>query len=147
VLGESTVKTAPVGAVPDLEVLDNIQRRLLWLATRIVDVANRREGLEIKVGGGENPVPVREVAPEGGDHLAWSAAGDAVVWSLGNTIHRQDAAAIGGGEDLAPDTFDAVVTEPRARPSGAILLKDAAQETLFTASRVMWGTSSSGMMP
>ena len=37
--------------VPDLEVLDNIQRRLLWLATRIVDVANRREGLEIKVGG------------------------------------------------------------------------------------------------
>jgi len=51
VLGESTVKTAPVGAVPDLEVLDNIQRRLLWLATRIVDVANRREGLEIKVGG------------------------------------------------------------------------------------------------
>ena len=37
--------------VPDLEVLDNVQRRLLWLATRIVDVANRREGLEIKVGG------------------------------------------------------------------------------------------------
>ena len=37
--------------VPDLDVLDNIQRRLLWLATRIVDVANRREGLEIKVGG------------------------------------------------------------------------------------------------
>ena len=49
--GEPTVKTAPAGTVPDLEVLDNIQRRLLWLATRIVDVANRREGLEIKVGG------------------------------------------------------------------------------------------------
>ena len=39
------------GTHVDLAVLDNIQRRLLWLATRIVDVANRREGLEIKVGG------------------------------------------------------------------------------------------------
>ena len=41
----------PARPVPDLETLDAIQRRLLWLATRIVDVANRREGLEIKVGG------------------------------------------------------------------------------------------------
>ena len=86
-----------------------------------------KQTLDVKVGGGETPVPVREVAPEGGDHLAWSASGDSVVWSLGNRIYRQDAAAIGGEEDLSPDTFDAVVTEPRARPSGRILLKDAAR--------------------
>lgn len=36
---------------PDLEVLASIQRRVLWLATRIVDAANRREPGEIKVGG------------------------------------------------------------------------------------------------
>ena len=47
----STSAAVVARPVPDLETLDNIQRRLLWLATRIVDVANRREGLEIKVGG------------------------------------------------------------------------------------------------
>ena len=95
--------------------------------------------LEIKVGGGETPVPVREVAPEGGDHLAWSASGDAVVWSLGNRIYRQAAAAIGGEDDLAPDTFDAVVTEPRARPSGQILLKDAAQVLTMNGEEIIRG--------
>ena len=46
-----SVPAPPTRPVPDLATLDSIQRRLLWLATRIVDVANRREGLEIKVGG------------------------------------------------------------------------------------------------
>ena len=46
-----SVPAPPTRPVPDLATLENIQRRLLWLATRIVDVANRREGLEIKVGG------------------------------------------------------------------------------------------------
>ena len=37
---------------PSLEVLENIQRRVLWLAVRIVDAANReRRPGEIKVGG------------------------------------------------------------------------------------------------
>jgi pyruvate dehydrogenase E1 component len=36
---------------PDLETLDEIQRRVLWLAVRIVDAANRRPKDEIKVGG------------------------------------------------------------------------------------------------
>src|SRR5690348_15815655 len=37
----------------DLEVLDEIQRRVLWLATRIVDAANRERqtGDGVKVGG------------------------------------------------------------------------------------------------
>src|SRR4051812_15686120 len=38
---------------PDLEVLDDIQRRVLWLSTRIVDAANRERdtGDGVKVGG------------------------------------------------------------------------------------------------
>ena len=42
-----------VAASVDLEVLDRIQRRVLWLATRIVDVANRERetGDGVKVGG------------------------------------------------------------------------------------------------
>ena len=37
---------------PDtIEALRDVERRLLWLSTRIIDVANRRSGTEIKVGG------------------------------------------------------------------------------------------------
>jgi pyruvate dehydrogenase E1 component len=35
----------------DIEVLRQIEQRVLWLATRIIDHANRREGGELKVGG------------------------------------------------------------------------------------------------
>ena len=35
----------------DLDALRQIERRVLWLATRIIDSANNREGGEIKVGG------------------------------------------------------------------------------------------------
>ncbi|MBW3658578.1 MAG: pyruvate dehydrogenase, partial [Actinobacteria bacterium] len=38
-------------AAPDLGTLEEIQARVLWLATRIVDAANRREGSTVKVGG------------------------------------------------------------------------------------------------
>ncbi len=40
-------------ATPDLEVLQEIERRLLWLSTRIVDEANRRpqDRSEVKAGG------------------------------------------------------------------------------------------------
>ena len=95
--------------------------------------------LEIKVGGGDPPVPVREVAPEGGDHLAWSPAGDAVIWSLGNRIYRQDTASVGGDEELSPETFDAVVREPRARPRGTILLRNAAQVLTMEGEEIIPG--------
>lgn len=36
---------------PDLEVLRQVEQRVLWLATRIVDAANRRSRAEVKVGG------------------------------------------------------------------------------------------------
>ncbi len=35
----------------DVEVLRQIEQRVLWLATRIIDVANRRGDTEVKVGG------------------------------------------------------------------------------------------------
>jgi pyruvate dehydrogenase E1 component len=38
-------------APPDLDVLREIERRVLWLATRIVDHANRRGDTDVKVGG------------------------------------------------------------------------------------------------
>lgn len=40
-----------IEAAPDLATLEEIQQRVLWLATRIVDAANRREGSTVKVGG------------------------------------------------------------------------------------------------
>ena len=59
--GTTTDGTAPVlagglatgsGAEPvDLAALRTIEQRVLWLATRIVDAANRRGDTEIKVGG------------------------------------------------------------------------------------------------
>src|SRR3954465_11230041 len=43
----------PTSGSPDPEVLDEIQRRVLWLSTRIVDAANRGRvtGDGVKVGG------------------------------------------------------------------------------------------------
>ncbi len=37
--------------VPDLDVLQEIEQRVLWLATRIIDHANRRGDSDLKVGG------------------------------------------------------------------------------------------------
>ncbi len=42
--------TEPLGP-DDLATLREIERRVLWLAVRMVDHANRREGGEVKVGG------------------------------------------------------------------------------------------------
>ncbi|MEM9651911.1 MAG: 1-deoxy-D-xylulose-5-phosphate synthase N-terminal domain-containing protein [Actinomycetota bacterium] len=39
------------GGGPDLKVLAEIEQRVLWLAARIVDAANRRPGGQVKVGG------------------------------------------------------------------------------------------------
>ncbi len=45
----SSALTDPNGV--DLDVLRDVEQRVLWLATRIIDVANRREGGQVKVGG------------------------------------------------------------------------------------------------
>jgi pyruvate dehydrogenase E1 component len=43
-------KSAELSAA-DLDVLRQVEQRVLWLAMRIVDAANRRDGGEVKVGG------------------------------------------------------------------------------------------------
>lgn len=113
--------------------------------------------LEVKVGGGATPVPVREAAPEGGSHLAWTASGDAVVWSLGNRIHRRPVASVlaaaaadeeteGADDDSDEDetvedweVFEAVVTEARARPEGVILLRNAERVLTMEGEEVIAG--------
>ena len=47
---EPTSAAEPLSA-QQLSTLEEIQRRVLWLAVRMVDHANRREGGEVKVGG------------------------------------------------------------------------------------------------
>ncbi|WP_084724602.1 transketolase-like TK C-terminal-containing protein [Streptacidiphilus melanogenes] len=51
--GGSTAPATATPAAADLELLDEIQQRVLWLATRIVDAANhdRATGDGVKVGG------------------------------------------------------------------------------------------------
>jgi pyruvate dehydrogenase E1 component len=51
VIDDTAVSGSPAGGGIDLASLEQIQRRVLWLATRIVDAANRREKGEVKVGG------------------------------------------------------------------------------------------------
>ena len=47
---ERHVVSAP-GASADVGTLRQIERRVLWLATRIIDHANRRGPTDLKVGG------------------------------------------------------------------------------------------------
>lgn len=51
--GETRARRDPAFGRPevDLDVLAEIEQRVLWLATRIVDAANRRPGGQVKVGG------------------------------------------------------------------------------------------------
>lgn len=43
--------TFPVSPTPDIATLHTIEQRILWLAVRMIDAANRRDETEIKVGG------------------------------------------------------------------------------------------------
>lgn len=95
--------------------------------------------LEIRVGSGETPVPVHEVAPEGGDALGWSSDGSSLVWSLGNRVYRKAADSAGSDEAPAPEVFEALVTEARARPEGTILLRGAAQVLTMDGEEILRG--------
>lgn len=41
--------------MPPLDVLERIQRRILWLAVRMIDVANRYRDAGVKIGGHQAP--------------------------------------------------------------------------------------------
>ncbi|MBT8240513.1 MAG: hypothetical protein KJN63_04740, partial [Acidimicrobiia bacterium] len=49
--GDEIVRFCSVSPSVDLDTLRQIEQRVLWLSTRIVDAANRRGDTEVKVGG------------------------------------------------------------------------------------------------
>ncbi len=77
-----------------------------------------RETLDVRIQGraDNTAVPVTRMSAEGGDHLAWTRDGTAVTWALGAQVFRQSIDA------TEPQKTDVVVTAPRARPSGSVLL-------------------------
>lgn len=60
-----------VGATVDVEVLERIQQRVLWLATRMIDHANR-----------ERPAPTGDMAIKVGGHQASSASMVSIMTAL-----------------------------------------------------------------
>jgi len=64
-------------AAPDLATLDEIQRRVLWLAVRMVDHANRERPLPPAPEGRE-----AEFAVKVGGHMASSASMVSIMTSL-----------------------------------------------------------------
>jgi Tol biopolymer transport system component/imidazolonepropionase-like amidohydrolase len=84
-----------------------------------------RETVKINVKAkGEAAVPVKRVAPEGGEYLGWSADGRTLLWALGNRIYRQEIAA------ASPEVSTASIEVPRARPQGTVVLSGARVATM-----------------
>ncbi len=127
----SEIRLSPAG---DRAFLELQNRHFL---VELPGVGNKT--IEVKVGGGSPPVPVREVASRGGFHLDWSADGASVIWSLGNTVYRQPVTPLLDGGDPAPETFPAVVEMPRARPEGTILLDNALQVITMEGDSIVRG--------
>ena len=77
-----------------------------------------RETVEVRIQGRADTtaVPVTRLSAEGGDYLAWTRDSGAVTWALGAQFFRQP---VGAAE---PEKTDVIVTAPRARPSGSVLL-------------------------
>jgi len=69
--------------------------------------------------GGTAAVPVKKLSAEGGDYLSWSADGKWVTWAWGATFYRQEPSAD------KPESVQAAIEAPRARPKGAIVLSGA----------------------
>jgi Tol biopolymer transport system component/imidazolonepropionase-like amidohydrolase len=77
-----------------------------------------RETVEVRIQGraDNTTVPVTRMSAEGGDYLEWNRDGTAVTWALGAQFFRQ------GIDAAEPQRTDVVVTAPRVRPTGSVLL-------------------------
>lgn len=76
-----------------------------------------RETVDVRITGrGDTAVPVTRMSPAGGDYLDWTADGQVMTWALGAQFFRQTVDA------AEPTKTDVVVSVPRARPSGSVLL-------------------------
>ena len=104
------------------------KRVFVELQNRLVVLEAPRTGREtVKINvkpKGDAAVPVRRIAPEGGEYIGWSSDGRMVVWALGNRIYRQDIAA------GTPEVSTASIEVPRARPQGTLVLTGARVATM-----------------
>lgn len=78
-----------------------------------------REVVAVSVSARESTVPVKKLSTDGGDFLAWSRDGKTLTWSWGRSFYHQ---ALGAAK---PESFEVIVTAPRARPTGAVVLRGA----------------------
>lgn len=84
-----------------------------------------RDPIELKVlAKGDAALPVKRLAPEGGDYLEWTRDGAAVTWGLGSKVYRQTLSAD------TPTTIDVVVEAPRSKPKGSVVLTGARLVTM-----------------
>jgi Tol biopolymer transport system component/imidazolonepropionase-like amidohydrolase len=84
-----------------------------------------RETVKINIKPkGDAAVPVRRIAPEGGEYLGWSADGRTLLWALGNRIYRQEITA------GSPEVSTASIEVARARPTGTVVLSNARVATM-----------------
>ena len=83
-----------------------------------------RETLNVSVSTPTTGVPVKKMSAEGGDFLAWSADGKTVTWSWGRRFFRQEISA------TTSQNTEFVVTQPRMRPSGSVVLRGARVVTM-----------------
>jgi imidazolonepropionase-like amidohydrolase/Tol biopolymer transport system component len=111
------IRLSPDGA----RVFVELQNKLIMLDAPRAG----RETLKINVKPeGDAAVPVKRVAAEGADYLAWSRDGKTLVWALGNRIYRQDV-----GAD-SPQVVTASIEVPRAKPQGTVVLSGARVATM-----------------
>ena len=88
--------------------------------------------VEVRLQGGV--LPVRRLSQEGGAWVDWSADGQSVSWGWGPTFYRQPLdRARQLGNAPPPDTIRIALTEPRALPTGQILLQGARIVTMGPA--------------
>jgi Tol biopolymer transport system component/predicted amidohydrolase len=83
-------------------------------------------------------LPHRRITDVGADFFEWSDGGQTIVWSIGSTLHRRALSDIelnpaerpswvADAPSIEPgvNTFEAVITVPRDRPRGVLVLRGA----------------------
>lgn len=78
-----------------------------------------KETINVSVTSPNTSVPVKKLSAEGGDFLDWSADGRTLTWSWGRTFYRQAVTAD------KPESAELIVTQPRHRTKGTVVLSGA----------------------
>ncbi len=137
----TTIRLAPDGR----QALVSLQNALYLIQVPRVG----GESITVDVTGDDaSSVPVRSIAGQGADYVAWSIDGQQMTWALGARFYRQttDARqgadggqAVDGGQMVdrqaqtgdvpevmdTPEVVDIVVEATRSRPEGTVVLRGA----------------------